>query len=692
MRKKILVKGPLLSQSGYGEQARFALRSLHRYENIFDLYVHNLNWGQTSWLWEDEEERNWIDRLILKTFEYMQSGNARFDVSLQVTIPNEWEKIAPINIGYTAGIETTRVAPGWIEKSKIMDKIIVPSEHSKYVYESTYYKIDGTDENIGVDCEIDVVNFPHKQSDPSPVDLNLEYDFNFLTVAQWSPRKNLENTIKWFVEEFIDQEVGLVVKCNSANNSYIDYSYTKERIEFLLNGEQYKNRKCKVHLLHGYLKQEEMHALYQHPRIKALLSLSHGEGFGLPLFEAAGLGLPIVTTEWSGPCDFLKLPVKRKSGKVKNKSAFAKVLYDVRPIQKSAVWKGVLEKDSMWAFPQEGSSKMKMREIVKNYDSYKKTAEDLACHLRENWSFEGQSTKFCKSIAGDVIFQEPKYVFVSDFFVNEVAGGAELSLQTLIDSCPTDSALVKSQEISAEIIKKWSKSKWVFGNISRMNLELVSCLAQEDVDYSFVEFDYKLCKHRNPVLYRSVEGTDCDYPSSDLALKIKDFMAGAKSVFFMASEQKDFYLKNFPNLDSSKMFLLSSLFNDNTLDFISQAAKQLADQKTNKWLILNSNSWVKGVANSERWCKENNIDYELVGGLSYKEFLLKLAAAEGVCFKPDGLDTCPRFIIEAKLLGCKLELNENVQHQNEGWFQEGPDIIEKYLRSRKDFFWQKAFV
>ena len=58
-------------------------------------------------------------------------------MSAQVTIPNEWEKLAPINIGVTAGIETTKVSPQWVEKSKLMDKIITISEHSKQVYENT---------------------------------------------------------------------------------------------------------------------------------------------------------------------------------------------------------------------------------------------------------------------------------------------------------------------------------------------------------------------------------------------------------------------------------------------------------------------------------------------------------------------------------------------------------------------------
>ncbi len=137
MRKKVLLKGPLLTRSGYGEQARFALRSLRSREDLFEVFIQPLQWGATSWLTDMDEERVWIDMTIEKTIAYIQSGGT-FDMSVQVTIPNEWEKLAPINIGYTAGIETTKVAPVWLQKgNEAVDKIIVVSNHSKNIFEST---------------------------------------------------------------------------------------------------------------------------------------------------------------------------------------------------------------------------------------------------------------------------------------------------------------------------------------------------------------------------------------------------------------------------------------------------------------------------------------------------------------------------------------------------------------------------
>ena len=222
--KKVIVIGPALSQSGYGEQCRFALRSLLSKPDLFDVYLKPLNWGKTSSLSFNDKDRAWIDYLLQKTHVHLQNkGN--FDISLQVTIPNEWEKITPVNIGYTAGIETDKIAHQWIEKSRLMDKIITISNHSKDIFVNTVYDAvnEATGLNLQISCEtpIDVVNYPVRQSSKMPISLELKNDFNFLTIAQWGPRKNLDNTIRWWVEEFINDEVGLVVKTNLIKNSII---------------------------------------------------------------------------------------------------------------------------------------------------------------------------------------------------------------------------------------------------------------------------------------------------------------------------------------------------------------------------------------------------------------------------------------------------------------------------------------
>ena len=130
MKKKIFVRGPVLSQSGYGEQSRFALRALRSREDLFDVYIQPIPWGKTGWVWENTEFRQWMDERIGITAAMMQQKQLQPEISLQITIPNEFKPLCETNIGYTAGIETNKVAPEWLEKGNAMDKILVVSSKS----------------------------------------------------------------------------------------------------------------------------------------------------------------------------------------------------------------------------------------------------------------------------------------------------------------------------------------------------------------------------------------------------------------------------------------------------------------------------------------------------------------------------------------------------------------------------------
>ena len=404
MRQKIIVRGPILSQSGYGEQARFAFRALHSREDLFDIYLAPVNWGQSGWVSINDEERKWIDKSIAKTHIYNKQ-EGKYDISLQIGIPNEWESLAPINIGYTAGIETTKVSPQWIEKANQMDKIIVVSNHSKHVFESTTYSGQNkqTNQVVNLVCNtsIEVVNYPVKKLTKEKIDLNLEYNFNYLAISQWGPRKNLYNLINWFVEENFDQEVGLVLKTSIKNNSIIDREYTEQKLKNILS--KHGDTKCKVYLLHGDLTAEQIAGLYNHSQIKCLISTTHGEGYGLPLFEAAYSGMPVIVTGWSGQLDFLSIPQK----KGKSKPMYASVEYDLQNIQNEAVWDGVIQADSQWAFPREASFKRRLREIRNEQPRFKKNAKKLQKYLVENFTEEKMYGQFCDNITdGNITYLE----------------------------------------------------------------------------------------------------------------------------------------------------------------------------------------------------------------------------------------------------------------------------------------------
>jgi hypothetical protein len=459
MKKKIIIRGPMLSLSGYGMQARFALQSLKEYDDHFDIYLVNTQWGATGEIVEESEETQYIISLIHKTQQYVSQGG-QFDISLQITIPNEWEQLAPVNVGFTAGIETNKIALKWIEKALPMSRIIVVSEHAKYGFDNTTYEIPHpqTQQPVTVRCgvPVEVVGFPAREitEEVEGFDLGLATKFNFLSVSQWGPRKNVENTVRWFVEEFKDDpEVGLVLKTSIRNNSTMDFNAVRNSLKELLKG--YKDRKCKVYLLHGDLTDQQLLSLYKKEEVKATISISHGECWGLPMFESVCNGLPVVCPTWGGQNDYIYAKVKKKkTGKIKNKALVAKVDYELKKIDAKAVWDDVLDKNSSWCYPKKESYKQTLRDVYKNYPRYKKQAELLQKNALEAFEMEKMKKKFAEAVLGESVSKVaiedlPKTsLFTSVFKAEEYLEGffQDIVRQTMFQAGKLELVLVHPKE------------------------------------------------------------------------------------------------------------------------------------------------------------------------------------------------------------------------------------------------------
>lgn len=391
--KKVLIEAPILTQSGYGEHSRLVFESIKSQPGL-EFHIHPLKWGATSWKSDLDPA---IEAGIKRFHENLAHCNANnvqpeYDAQIHVGIPSEFEKKAKYSVMVTAGIETDRVSWSWILKThQGIDKVIVPSHHSRNTYGGTTYEVmnqqNNTRSEIGCNCPIDVVPYPVKNIEPKDVDLNLETDFNFLNIGLLGPRKNIEQCVLWFLKEFKnDSNVGLILKTGMSKGTQLDRQNTLNAIKKIVDAEP--NRKCKIYLLHGNMSEEEIHSLYVHPKIKAIITTTHGEGYGLPLFEAAYSGLPVVATDWSAHLDFLEGKVKnKKTGKEKSKKLFARVEYKLKEIDQSAVWNDILVEGSKWAYPEEISFRKQISKVKSNYGMYKSWAKTLKEQVVESHEY-----------------------------------------------------------------------------------------------------------------------------------------------------------------------------------------------------------------------------------------------------------------------------------------------------------------
>lgn len=277
-----------------------------------------------------------------------------------------------------------------------------------------------------------------------------------------------------------------------------------------------------------------------------------------------------------------------------------------------------------------------------------------------------------------------KYAFISDMFIENYRGGAELTTAALMYAATPDSQIAKvhSGILTVEMLKQHLDVHYIVCNFANLD-EKVKLYMCKNSDYSIVEYDYKFCEYRSMEKHFAATGSECDCVQQITGKINSAFYGYAKKVWFMSHAQRAIFLKQIPVLKEEKTEVLSSIFAAGDIQFMNSIKN---NEKNDKYLILGSDSWIKGTEDCVEYAKENNINYEIVSNLPYHELLIKMSTSRGLIFRPLGSDTCPRIVIEAKLLGCDVLLNECVQHKDEEWFQSQEKAFD-YLRNRADVFW-----
>lgn len=387
-KKKVLLRAPVLTQSGYGVHARQVASWLLNREDL-DVEVQALPWGDTPWLIDGNAHEGLVGRIMEKTVD---PNGRRYDATVQLQLPNEWDpNLSPFNIGITAGVETDVCNPEWVSFCNRMNMVIVPSNHAKSSITNS-----GT-VNVPIHVIPESYNSSIEKDEKTKVDeLEFSTSFNFLLFGQITgnnpenERKNIFYTIKWLCEVFKnDKDVGIILKTNSGRNTCIDRKLITQTFENLIR-EVRKGPFPRLHLIHGDMTDEEVSSLYRHPKVKALISLTKGEGFGLPILEAAASGLPVIATGWSGHTDFLKL------GK------FIDVDYKLTEIHPTRIDNKIFMKGSKWAIADEHDFKRKTLKFRNASAMPKEWAKELQSKIMKEFSFES-ITKFYNDITKGMI-------------------------------------------------------------------------------------------------------------------------------------------------------------------------------------------------------------------------------------------------------------------------------------------------
>ncbi len=312
----LLFRGPVKTRSGYGSHSRDLLEALYQMD-LFDIKIDSCGWGSTplTALENDNLFHKWIESNIVTSL----AGTP--DVYVQVTVPNEFQRVGKFNIGITAGIETTVAPKEWIDGCNKMDLIITTSEFSANVLLSTVY--NENEKNTGklitqhrivkpVSVLFEGVDDKIFNNQYNGIDLDIKEDFAFLFVGHWlkgnigQDRKDVGMLIRSFCQAFSNYEnkPALVLKTSAATFSIKQREELSKKIKDVVN--DIKNPPT-VYLLFGELSNSEMNELYNHPKIKAMVSLTKGEGFGRPLLEFTMTGKPVIASNWSGHKDFLPM-------------------------------------------------------------------------------------------------------------------------------------------------------------------------------------------------------------------------------------------------------------------------------------------------------------------------------------------------------------------------------------------------
>jgi glycosyltransferase involved in cell wall biosynthesis len=392
MKPLFIISCPIDTYSGYGARSRDIVKSIIDLDK-YDVKILPQKWGVTPWgyienhpKWQFLNDHIIIDNKI----------NKQPEIWAQITVPNEFQPVGKYNIGITAGIETKVCDASWIEGMNKMDVNWVSSNHSKNIFLNTQFeKRDSNTNNllgvVKIEKPIEVVfegldidtykSIPTKENS---IDLSsIKESFAYLFVGHWlngevgEDRKNVGLLIKTFLETFknLSKSPALILKTSGAGASYMDRKGILDKIHAIKDTVK-ADKLPNIYLFHGELEEEEVNHLYNHPKVKAMVSFTKGEGFGRPLLEFTQTGKPVIASNWSGHLDFL------------NPKYCTLIEGQLTPVHPSCLVPNIILEDSHWFSPNLMECSSALHKVYHSYPEFVKLAKAQRGYAKNRYTLQ----------------------------------------------------------------------------------------------------------------------------------------------------------------------------------------------------------------------------------------------------------------------------------------------------------------
>ena len=391
-----VISCPIDTYSGYGARSRDIVKAIIELDK-YDVKILPQRWGNTPFGFiKNNPEWGFLANYLLQQPQLP----AQPEIWMQITVPNEFQPVGKYNIGCTAGIETTVAPAEWVEGCSRMNLILGSSEHTvKVLKDSKFEKRDQqTNQTVGYiewkgDSEVIFEGADVEKYKPvkSTFDLsNVKEEFAYLFVGHWmqghlgEDRKNVGLLVKAFYETFKNKakKPALILKTSTVGSSYMDRDELIKRIQ-AIKATVKSNNLPNVYLLHGEFTDVEMNEIYNHSKVKAMINLTKGEGFGRPLLEFSLVNKPIITTNWSGHVDYL------------NPEFTTLLPGNMTKVHHSAA-NNMLLADAEWFSVDTGHVGSYLRDVFENYKGYAENAKRQGFQSRSKFSFDAMKEKLGK--------------------------------------------------------------------------------------------------------------------------------------------------------------------------------------------------------------------------------------------------------------------------------------------------------